>query len=123
MITRLVSRGEIIEREDLIVTTFQEYYKILFGSKAGFRLPEYIPDCLFRVERCAGKMAGLSKSFSEEEIKADVWGLGAEKAPRPDDFSVFFYMIFWDIIKADVFKLMECLHGWDCNWIDLIKRV
>jgi len=56
-------------------------------------------------------MVGLSKSFLEEEVKAAVWGLWPEKAPGPDGFPVFFYMIFWDIIKADVFKLMECLHA------------
>ena len=111
MITRLVSRGEIFEREDLIVTTFQEHYRILFGSKVSFRVPGYISGCLFQTGRCAGKMAGLSKSFSEKEIKAAVWGLWVEKTLRPGVFSVFFYMIFWDIIKADVFKLMECLHA------------
>jgi len=39
----------------------------------------------------AEKLADFTKSFSEEEIKAVVLRLWADKAPGPDDFSIFFY--------------------------------
>jgi len=34
----------------------------------------------------------ISKPFSEEEIKATVWGLGPDKPPVLDGFSIFFFL-------------------------------
>ena len=38
------------------------------------------------------------------------WGLGVDKTQGPDGFSIFFYCKFWDIVKPDIIKLIECLH-------------
>jgi len=45
----------------------------------------------------------ICKYFSED-IRAAIWGLGADKASGPDEFPIFFYQKFWDI------SLMEGLH-------------
>ena len=55
------------------------------------------------------KMTEITKTFSEEEIKAAMWTLGSDKASGHDDFPIFFYRKFWDIVKPDIIRLMESL--------------
>ena len=53
-----------------------------------------IPDSRDQFSGLASKMIDISKPFSEQEIKAVVWGVGADRAPRLDGFPIFFYRYF-----------------------------
>ena len=41
----------------------------------------------------------LSKSIMDFDIKDAIWSLQSDKAPRPDGFTINFYIESWDIIK------------------------
>jgi hypothetical protein len=49
----------------------------------------------------------LLKPFSEDEINNVIWMMEPDKAPGPDGFSIHFYRICWDIIKADLFRMIK----------------
>jgi hypothetical protein len=42
-----------------------------------------------------------------QEIKEALNQMNLDKASRPDDFTARFYQSFWDIIKIDLFKLVQ----------------
>ena len=46
--------------------------------------------------------AKLEEMFTEEEIRAAVFGLNGDKAPSPDDFSLAFWSFSWDFVKEEV---------------------
>jgi hypothetical protein len=60
----------------------------------------------------------LDREFSEEEVKAAVFGSYAEGAPGPDGFSFLFYKFFWDLIKAD---LLNMFRVWNNGELDLFR--
>jgi hypothetical protein len=60
----------------------------------------------------------LDKVFSEEEVKAAVFGSYAEGAPGPDGFSFLFYQKFWDLIKVDLLNMFK---DWNNGELDLFR--
>eukprot|EP00253_Pinus_taeda_P036029 PITA_36029 len=44
---------------------------------------------------------------TEEEISNIVWSMEPDKAPGPDGFSIHFYRICWEIIKADLLRMVQ----------------
>lgn len=44
-------------------------------------------------------LSAMEKDVSKEEIKKAVWELGMDRAPGLDDFSIFFFLEFWDVVK------------------------
>jgi hypothetical protein len=60
----------------------------------------------------------LDKEFSEEEVKAAVFGSYAEGAPGPDGFSFLFYQKFWDLIKVDLLNMFK---DWNNGELDLFR--
>ena len=40
------------------------------------------------------RLVDIYKPFSQEKIKAAVWGLGLDRASSPDGFPIFFYHPF-----------------------------
>lgn len=50
-------------------------------------------------------LTSLSSPFIDEEVKAMVFSLAKGKATVPDDFTVGFYQIYWDIIGRDITNL------------------
>ena len=47
----------------------------------------------------------LSKPIMENEIKAAIWSLQADKTPGLDGFTINFYRESWDTVKEDL-KIM-----------------
>ena len=54
---------------------------------------------------CEWSSSDIEHPFNEEEIKATVFGLGAEKAPGPIGFPILFFQTFWDPVKTDILHL------------------
>ena len=46
--------------------------------------------------------AKLEEMFTEEEIRAMVFGLNGDKAPGPDGFPLAFWSLSWDFVKEEV---------------------
>ena len=53
----------------------------------------------------------LIRPFSNEEVKAAVWGLNSEGAPGPDGIPLLFYKECWDVVGPEVVSMMEEFHA------------
>ncbi|XP_058750847.1 uncharacterized protein LOC131623866 [Vicia villosa] len=53
----------------------------------------------------------LERPFSEEEIKEAVWSCDGNKSAGPDGYSTEFFKQNWELLKGDVFKLVEDFHN------------
>lgn len=49
----------------------------------------------------------LIRAVTQEELRQAVFQLGATKAPGPDGLNGLFYQHYWDILKADLFGLVQ----------------
>lgn len=49
----------------------------------------------------------LVAPFSEEEVKAAVFGSYSDGAPGPDGLPFLFYQTFWDLIKPDLVAMFQ----------------
>eukprot|EP00253_Pinus_taeda_P032424 PITA_32424 len=49
----------------------------------------------------------LINSIIEEETIKVIWSMDSDKAPGPDGFTIHFYKTCWDIIKADLIKMIK----------------
>jgi len=63
----------------------------------------------------------LEHPFNEEEIRDAIFGLGAEKSPGPDGFSIIFLQKFWELVKPDVLSLFSQFYNgamdlWHLNY-------
>lgn len=52
----------------------------------------------------------LDDEITEEEMREAIKEQAQEKMPRPDGFSLFFYNIFWEVIREDMMKLITKLN-------------
>ena len=59
--------------------------------------------------------------FSDEEIKAAIWGLNSEGALGLDGIPLFFYKECWDVVKPEVVSMMEDFHVVRCQMESLNK--
>ena len=56
----------------------------------------------------------LVGAFTEEEVRAAVWGCDSSKSPGPDGFNFGFIKSFWDILKKDVMEAVKDFAGYGC---------
>jgi len=52
----------------------------------------------------------LTDTFSQEEVRAAIFQMEHNKAPRPDGFPPEFYQVFWNLIKDDLMALFTDFH-------------
>ncbi|KAK2356846.1 DNA-(apurinic or apyrimidinic site) endonuclease [Trifolium repens] len=53
---------------------------------------------------------GLTKPFSEAEVKAAVWDCDSYKSPSPDGINFGFYKDFWEDMRGDVMRFISEFH-------------
>jgi hypothetical protein len=98
--------GEVNDTEGMIDIAVN-YYKQLFGSENMMDI-NLSSDFWNPIELVSdARNSELDKEFSEEEVKAAVFGSYAEGAPGPDGFSFLFYQKFWDLIKFDLLNMFK----------------
>jgi len=56
----------------------------------------------------------LVSDFSEEEVRATIWGCDSSKSPGPDGFNFGFIKSCWDILKKDVMSTVKDFAGFGC---------
>ncbi|OAY62707.1 hypothetical protein ACMD2_12222, partial [Ananas comosus] len=101
--------GKTLQREEDLRDYFYSHFKELFAPIEGNR--RLIGDWsdLFS-DRPLLNHSHLTLPFSLEEIRNATFQLGGDKAPSPDGFNLrFFFQIFWDTIKADLFNIFRDL--------------
>ena len=49
----------------------------------------------------------LTQKISLEEIKQAIDGMEDDRAPGPDGYNATFTKLYWDIIKTDLFKMVN----------------
>lgn len=69
-------------------------------------------------------LTALDIQFSHDEIRAPVFGMSAEKAPRLNGILILFFQKFWEIIKFDLVKLCDDFYRGNANlerinWVDI----
>jgi hypothetical protein len=52
----------------------------------------------------------LTDTFSQEEVRAAIFQMEHNKAPKPDGFPPEFYQVFWNLIKDDLMALFTDFH-------------
>jgi len=72
------------------------------------------PDLLSYPE--ATHLESLECPFSENEVEKAIRQLRQDKTLGPDDFPIFFYSRFWDIMREDIMPLFSELYH---NKLDL----
>lgn len=87
--------------------SFISYYKDLFGSAKEQHFQINWPNLLG--PKAHNDLTMLDAPFTLDKIKVAVFGMKAEKDPRPDGFPIFFFLKFWGIVKVDIFKLCDDL--------------
>ncbi|XP_050145591.1 uncharacterized protein LOC126621231 [Malus sylvestris] len=98
---------EWVDNPDQVRRLFDEHFMALFSS-SGHRDWGGILDCV--IPKVSEEMnATLSAPVSADEIKQAALNMGGLKAPGPDGFQGIFYRSQWDIITADVNKMIEDL--------------
>ncbi|XP_020269403.1 uncharacterized protein LOC109844697 [Asparagus officinalis] len=89
-----------------IATEFIEYYKNLLGRKVNTLEPDpaVISDGPILMDRHRNE---LESPITNEEIKHAVFTISDEKAPGPDGYSASFFESTWNIISADMIKVVQ----------------
>jgi hypothetical protein len=84
-----------------------------------------------RFRRLSGvEGSGLTRPFSESEVKAAVWDCDSFKSPGPDGVNFGFIKDFWEDMKGEVMRFITEFHrngkltkGLNSTFIALIPRV
>ncbi|PNX60607.1 cysteine-rich receptor-like protein kinase, partial [Trifolium pratense] len=74
--------------------------------------------------------AGLTKPFSEEEVKSAVWDCDSFKSPGPDGINFGFIKDFWVELRGDIMRFLTDFHrngkltkGLNSTFIALIPKI
>ena len=106
--------GSLIKEEGLIIEEINGLYVHPFSAS---------PVCTIEWEGVCWQpissehASELFRPFEEAEIKAGVFGCARGKLPGPDNFSVAFYLDFWEILKDDLSRVFT--EFWNSSVINI----
>ncbi|XP_059064706.1 uncharacterized protein LOC131856797 [Cryptomeria japonica] len=111
-IGHLVKNGRRIDNEDeisgVVVEFFADFLKkdTLLDSEAQNMLVDIIPKVL-----SDNQNHNLATIPSKEEIRSVVFSFDGSKAPGPDDFPMFFFQNFLEVVEKDVSNVVKEFFG------------
>ena len=99
-ILSLEKDGSILHEVNQIPHEAASYFQNLFiepGSNPSMEDVSFIHKCISQTQTVF-----LTSNIMPEEIKATIFRMNADKAPRPNDFNARFFQKLWHIVGADV---------------------
>ena len=117
-IRRLRIGDQVIEDQVLVGQVLSDHYREFYRRGLPNRW-KWTPTTATTVT--SSQKSQLSRPFSIDEVKADVWGLNSEGAPGPDGIPIFFYKNCWDTIAPELMHLMEDVYTGQCQMERLNK--
>lgn len=94
----------MIEGQDNPKDYITGFYKNLFGEPeiSTLSMDHFGVETLTEEEQ-----KFLTRKFSLDELKEAIFGMDRNKAAGPDGFNIEFYQHFWEMVKMDLFALLE----------------
>eukprot|EP00253_Pinus_taeda_P009869 PITA_09869 len=103
-----IAKGQICKGFSQIKEAAESHFRHLYtaGNQGN---EEEIADLLSNIPLLVSPEdnSALSNPITEEEIIKVIWSMDSDKAPGPDGFTIHFYKTCWDIIKADLLKMIK----------------
>lgn len=96
------SVGEWLNSEEEVMTFIQRGFCDIYSTSQVFCTREM--DHIIRGHVCLSdeERDSLSSSVTDEEIKASLWSMKANKAPGPDGLHARFFQLFWPTVGESV---------------------
>jgi hypothetical protein len=100
--------GSIHKGFDQLKATSETHFQNLY-KEYGVGCEEVISKFLSHIPFLVSKEhnSALLKPFKKEVICNVICYMEPDKAPRPDGFSIHFYRTCWEIIKADLLRMIK----------------
>ncbi|KAK1310988.1 hypothetical protein QJS10_CPA08g00605 [Acorus calamus] len=98
-ISQLLVDDVLIENENDIGIALADHFQKAFKKDRGWR-PRWFDEDLLRLPTSC--LEELEAVFSEEEVKAAVFGADGDKATGPDGFGLHFFQNHWNVVRGDV---------------------
>ena len=104
-------RGRRCESFEELAETGVEYFQNLFKAPAGAHIAE-----IMQVAQVFPRFVGeeennlLMEEVSEEELKVALQSFQKDKSPSPDGWTIEFFIDLYDLLGADILKVVEDTH-------------
>lgn len=100
--------GLFLKGTTLIKEAKTSHFQLLFKEESVEDSEEAL-DFLKHVPRMVNEEENVTllKPFTDEEISNVIWKMEPDKSLGPDGFSIHFYRLCWDIIKADLHQMIK----------------
>jgi hypothetical protein len=100
--------GNLTNNQAVISEHIVKYYQKLFEEQCQWR--PRVDGLVF--DQILDHEAGwLEREFEEEEVRKVVMAMEGDKAPGPDDFSIAFFQVCWEVVKEDIMKIFREFHA------------
>ncbi|KAK9950554.1 hypothetical protein M0R45_006039 [Rubus argutus] len=99
-----MGNGLVVENESIIEQEVINFYKNLYSSNFD---ESWGLEGLDWHEISVEHAVWLERQFKLEELKRAVLECGKDKSPGPDGFSLTVVQRNWEVVKEDLFRVME----------------
>ncbi|WMV20737.1 hypothetical protein MTR67_014122 [Solanum verrucosum] len=107
-IDSLLINGELSSDPVAIKGSIVDFYQDLYKESENWR--PYLN--LYEVQGISTEERNnLERAFEEEEVLAGIKMCAAEKAPRPDGYTMAFFQAFWETIKEELMQTFHRFHS------------